>query len=117
MAEIYFKMGGLPCHISTSDFDHDKYPIPPKLIEPSEQECCHTPMPEGYNERIEWVNKVSRTHAQVLCPRCGLWAIWLPKLQAKHRNKKHRDEMKAFLKGEKQREIARLKAKIKELER
>ena len=42
----------------------------------------HTPMPEGYLDRAEWMEKKSNTHEQVQCPGCKLWKIWVPKKKA-----------------------------------
>lgn len=40
-------------------------------------ERIHTPMPEGYLDRAEWAEKKVKTHEQVRCPTCGLWAVWV----------------------------------------
>ncbi len=42
-------------------------------------ECKHTPSPEGYIQWHAWAEKKSKTHRQIRCPVCGLWAIWVPK--------------------------------------
>lgn len=42
-------------------------------------ECKHTPSPEGYIQFHAWAEKKSKTHRQIRCPVCGLWAIWVPK--------------------------------------
>jgi len=68
--------------IDTSDFDETLYPIPPIRIERSAKECIHTPTPPGYAEHHEWMQKASKTHSQIKCLHCGLWAIWLPKKEA-----------------------------------
>lgn len=39
--------------------------------------CKHTPCPEGYREWHEWAERKLRTHRQIRCPNCGLWAIWV----------------------------------------
>jgi hypothetical protein len=36
----------------------------------------HTPCPEGYLQWHEWAEKMLRTHVQVKCPTCGMYAIW-----------------------------------------
>jgi hypothetical protein len=41
---------------------------------PNEHE--HTDLPEGYLDRAFWVEQMARTHDQLQCPGCGLWAIW-----------------------------------------
>lgn len=46
----------------------------------TQQDCprkeLHTPCPEGYLQWHAWADKMSKTHKQVRCPGCGLWAIW-----------------------------------------
>lgn len=42
-------------------------------------ECQHTPRPTLYLEWQAWAHEMSKTHRQVKCPHCGLWAIWRPK--------------------------------------
>lgn len=39
----------------------------------------HTPCPEGYMDRIRWFKRMAKTHRQTRCPKCLLWAIWVPK--------------------------------------
>ena len=41
--------------------------------------CQHTPCPSGYLQWHAWAARMLRTHKQVRCPHCGLWAIWLPR--------------------------------------
>lgn len=36
----------------------------------------HTKCPKGYLAWHEWADRKSRRHYQVLCPGCGLFAIW-----------------------------------------
>lgn len=59
-----------------------KYQSPFKY--PSAEECPsffdHTPHPSGYIQHHAWMQKMSRTHKQVRCTRCGFWAIWEPKV-------------------------------------
>lgn len=43
----------------------------------------HTPCPEGYLEWFAWAEKKSKTHRQIVCPGCGLYAIWVPKKKKK----------------------------------
>ncbi len=40
----------------------------------------HTPCPDGYVARAEWVIKKGRRHLQSQCPDCGLWVIWVRRL-------------------------------------
>lgn len=54
----------------------------------------HTPDPDGYCEWHEWAEEMSKTHRQVTCPRCGLWAIWLPKAEAKVINDKRKADFR-----------------------
>jgi hypothetical protein len=42
----------------------------------------HTPCPTGYLQRYEWAQEMLKTHGQVQCPGCELWAIWVPKSDA-----------------------------------
>lgn len=37
----------------------------------------HTKQPDGYIERSNWAEMMSKTHTQVQCDQCGLWAIWI----------------------------------------
>lgn len=39
----------------------------------------HTPQPDGYLAWHEWADKKSKTHYQIKCPGCDLYAIWVPK--------------------------------------
>ena len=39
----------------------------------------HTPCPKRYIEWFEWAGKKGKTHDQIKCPDCGLYAIWVPK--------------------------------------
>jgi hypothetical protein len=47
----------------------------------AERECPanHTPRPEGFLAWHHWAEEKAKTHKQVKCPTCGLWAIWVPK--------------------------------------
>lgn len=38
----------------------------------------HTKDPEGYLQWHEWAEKKSKTHRQIRCEGCGLYAIWVP---------------------------------------
>ena len=44
------------------------------------QECPnvkrHTRCPSAYLEWHEWAERKAKTHRQVKCPGCGLYAIW-----------------------------------------
>jgi len=46
-----------------------------------DQACLssHTPCPEGYLAWHEWAEKKAKTHRQVKCKGCGLYALWVPK--------------------------------------
>ena len=85
-------------HILTSDFDPGL--IPPEHIERSAEECRHTSQPEEYNQWHEWAKHAHETHSQVKCPHCGLWAVWLPKDEARQINKEdlrgEREAVKAY---------------------
>lgn len=87
--------------IDTGDFDADKYPIPPKRVEPSETECVHTSMPQASNyfAWYEWCEQASKTHRQITCPRCGCWAIWWPKKEAIAYNRARQKEIREFAKA------------------
>lgn len=37
----------------------------------------HTPLPSGYLERDEWMERMHKTHRQIKCEGCGLYAIWI----------------------------------------
>lgn len=76
--------------------DYEACPIPPAHIEREPGVCKHTPTPDGYNEWHEWARKASKTHAQVRCPCCGLWKVWLPKAMARAINKREEREMREF---------------------
>lgn len=39
----------------------------------------HTPSPDGYIQWHAWAKRMGRTHRQIRCTGCGLWAIWLPR--------------------------------------
>lgn len=38
----------------------------------------HTACPSGYIAWHEWADRMAKTHHQVRCPDCGLYAIWVP---------------------------------------
>lgn len=42
----------------------------------------HTPMPEDYVMRSEWADEKAKTHRQVRCVGCNLFAIWIPLLSS-----------------------------------
>ena len=42
-------------------------------------ECRHTPHPRAYLDHAVWMEEKDKTHWQMRCPICGLWAIWVPK--------------------------------------
>jgi hypothetical protein len=39
----------------------------------------HTLAPEGYIQWHAWAKRMNRTHRQIKCAGCGLWAIWIPR--------------------------------------
>jgi hypothetical protein len=49
----------------------------------NEDECsnqkAHTPCPKGYIDWHQWAEKKAKTHRQLKCVGCGLFAIWVPK--------------------------------------
>jgi hypothetical protein len=45
--------------------------------------CDHTLSPEGYMQWHFWAEEMSKTHQQIQCPSCGLWAIWIKKKKKK----------------------------------
>ena len=50
------------------------------LEHPCPNEKRHTKIPEGYLERIDWMEKKSkRGYIQVRCKDCKLFAIWKKK--------------------------------------
>ena len=59
-------MTGVPNHNTTSE------PACPNAAK-------HTPHPKGYVDHATWGYEMLRTHRQVRCDGCGLWAIWVPK--------------------------------------
>lgn len=85
--------------ITTSDFDVEKYPIPPKPIERVAGVCNHTPCPEGYLQWHEWARLASKTHRQVTCPGCGSITVWLPKAIARAINLQEAREARVFAKA------------------
>lgn len=50
-----------------------------KRLEECPQKDKHTESPIELVEWSEWAWEMSKTHEQVECPGCGLWAIWVPK--------------------------------------
>lgn len=42
----------------------------------------HTPSPRGYVAWHEWAEQMQKTDTQIACESCGLWAIWLPHVDA-----------------------------------
>lgn len=62
-------------------------------VERSATACVHTPnQPRGYLQWHSWAHEASKTHAQVRCPHCGLWQVWLPKPEARRINATDRKE-------------------------
>jgi hypothetical protein len=54
--------------------------------EPCPKAAAHTPCPSGYLAWDRWAEQKAKTHRQIKCEGCGLYAIWVPKLnrQAHH---------------------------------
>lgn len=46
----------------------------------------HTPSPDGYLAWHEWAEEKAKTHTQIKCSGCGLYAIWVPKLSPRARH-------------------------------
>lgn len=46
-------------------------------------EALHTTCPKDYLEWHKWAARMGKTHKQVKCKGCGLYAIWTPKEEAK----------------------------------
>lgn len=76
-------------------FDEESFPIPPKRVQRSAKKCVHTPQPDDYFRGFEWAQQASKTHSQVRCPHCGLWAVWLPKREAQAIRRQDAKEEKA----------------------
>ena len=49
------------------------------------RKCKHTPCPKGYMAKCDWAHRMSKTHKQVKCPHCGLYAVWVPKTKRPER--------------------------------
>lgn len=45
---------------------------------PCPQAAAHTPHPARQFAHAAWAEQMLRTHHQVRCPGCKLWAIWEP---------------------------------------
>ena len=41
--------------------------------------CKHTKAPSGYVQWHLWAEKKAKTHKQIKCPNCGLYAVWVKK--------------------------------------
>lgn len=39
----------------------------------------HAICPEGYSNRHDWAKTMNKTHKQIKCDGCGLFAIWVEK--------------------------------------
>lgn len=52
---------------------------------PCPNEAQHTPAPSDYLGWHAWARKMGKTHRQVRCPSCGLWAIWVEKFKPSRR--------------------------------
>jgi hypothetical protein len=51
----------------------------PSLKDRCPRVADHSPEPRGYLQWHEWAREKSKTHRQVKCKGCGLFAIWAPK--------------------------------------
>lgn len=54
-------------------------PSPDLLVDarsPCPNQAAHTPLPSGYTDWHEAAEELARTHDQLRCPFCGLFAIW-----------------------------------------
>lgn len=80
-------------------------------------QCKHTPCPSGYLGWHSWAEEKSKTHAQVRCPGCGKWAIWLPKAEASVINDQDRRDEKQMLEMIERDDLTRAKARVRDLER
>lgn len=58
--------------LSLTDTTMKKKPTPNPL-------CEHTPHPKGYMEHYAWAQEMLKTHVQLQCPCCGLYAVWRKK--------------------------------------
>lgn len=47
----------------------------------------HTPCPTGYLAWSAWAERMSKTHKQVRCKKCGMFAVWEPKLMLSYKGK------------------------------
>lgn len=104
-------------YITTGYFDEELYPVPPVSIEPSANECRHTPVPTLYHAWYEWCELACKTHEQIRCPRCGLWSIWLPKAIAREINKCAEKEERELAKFVKRQMASELRQKARRLTR
>jgi hypothetical protein len=52
-----------------------KRPAPPAPCPNADQ---HTDQPRAYVAASLWAEEMLRTHHQLRCPGCDLWAIWVP---------------------------------------
>jgi hypothetical protein len=48
-------------------------------LEDCPQKSKHTKAPTNYLGWHEWADNKSKTHRQIRCPGCNLFAIWVPK--------------------------------------
>ena len=48
-------------------------------LEACPNKAQHTPQPDGYLEWHDWAERMTKTHRQIQCDGCKLWAIWVPK--------------------------------------
>ena len=48
-------------------------------LETCPDKAKHTEDPKAYLEWHSWATRKARTHKQIQCDTCRLWAIWIPK--------------------------------------
>lgn len=51
-------------------------------------EIKHAPQPSGYIAWHEWASRKYKTHDQIQCPVCGLYAIWVKRKPQKKKESK-----------------------------
>lgn len=50
-----------------------------RILEMCPNKAQHTPQPDGYLEWHDWAEGMAKTHRQIQCDGCKLWAIWVLK--------------------------------------
>jgi hypothetical protein len=51
------------------------------MTTPKTPKCKHTKSPDGYLQHAQWAEDMLKTHKQIKCPNCGLWAVWIKKIK------------------------------------